>query len=140
MATKVFRLGMSGAAAVLGPLESDIMDALWDAPGDQSVGEVHDRLNTAQRRISYSAVKAVLNNLAAKGHLQKGAIGKATIFRPLKDRDRFQADLVRTVIEALKSDFGQPAIVQLVNALTADEDGLAAFEALIAARRAELKP
>jgi predicted transcriptional regulator len=140
MAAKVFRPGMSGAAAVLGPLESDIMDVLWEAPGAQSVGDVHARLNTPRRKISYSAVKAVLNNLATKGHLQKGAIGKATIFRPLKDRDRFEADLVKTVIDSLKSDFGQPAIVQLVNALTTDEEGLAEFEALIAARRAELKP
>jgi predicted transcriptional regulator len=140
MATKVFRPGRSGAAAVLGPLESDIMDVLWEAPGALSVGDVHQALNTPKRQISYSAVKAVLNNLSTKGHLQKGAIGKATIFRPIKDRDRFQADVVKTVIDSLKSDFGQPAIVQLVNALTTDEEGLAEFEALIAARRAELKP
>jgi predicted transcriptional regulator len=139
MATKVFRPGRSGAAAVLGPLESDIMDVLWEAPGALSVGDVHQALNTGKRKISYSAVKAVLNNLANKGHLQKGAIGKATIFRPVKDRDRFQAEVVRTVIDSLKSDFGQPAIVQLVNALTTDEAGLAEFEALIAARRAELE-
>lgn len=139
MATKVFRPGRSGAAAVLGPLESDIMDVLWEAPGALSVGDVHQALNTAKRKISYSAVKAVLNNLSTKGHLQKGAIGKATIFRPIKDRDSFQADVVKTVIASLKTDFGQPAIVQLVNALTTDEEGLAEFEALIAARRAELK-
>lgn len=140
MATKVFRPGRSGAAAVLGPLESEIMDVLWDAPGALSVGDVHQALNTARRQISYSAVKAVLNNLATKGHLEKGAVGKATNFRPIKDRDSFQAEVVKTVIASLKSDFGQPAIVQLVNALTTDEEGLAEFEALIAARRAELKP
>ena len=60
----VFRPSRSGAASVLGPLEGEIMEVIWQGDGALSVPDVHRALTEAGRPISYSAVKAVLNNLA----------------------------------------------------------------------------
>lgn len=139
MKAPVFRTGREGSAAVLGPLEGSIMDVLWSAEGPQSVAQVVSDLQTQGKEISYSAVKAVLNNLVEKGHLRKGAIGKATIFQPKLSRDKFQRDVVKTIVRSLKQNFGDAAALHLVDEFASDADGLAELSRLLAARKKALK-
>jgi predicted transcriptional regulator len=138
MAEDVFRPGRSGAAAVLGSLESQIMEVVWRRPDPVSVTMVHQALIADGRALSYSAVKAVLNNLADKGRLAKTRAGKATYFQAAQSRDAFEADVVAAVVGSLKRNFGAPAIAHLVNELAVDEESLVEFERLVAQRRAEL--
>lgn len=139
MAADVFRPGRPGAASVLGPLEGEIMEIAWRAAGAVSVGDVHREITSDGRTLSYSAVKAVLNNLADKGRLTKSREGKATFFQPTVSRAAFEAQVVTTVVGSLKRNFGSPVIAQLVQALAVDEESLKAFEKEIAKRKAELK-
>jgi predicted transcriptional regulator len=140
MAADVFRPGRPGAASVLGPLEGEIMEAAWRADGAVSVGDVHREITSDGRILSYSAVKAVLNNLADKGRLAKTREGKVTFFEPTCTREAFEAQVVSTVVGSLKRNFGAPVIAQLVQALAVDEESLKAFEHEIAKRKRELKP
>jgi predicted transcriptional regulator len=140
MPAQVFRPGRSGAAAVLGPLEGEIMEVVWRGEGPLSVPQVHDALTGAGRAISYSTVKAVLNNLADKGRLAKTRMGKATFFAAAQSRESFEGDVVASVVNSLKRNFGAPVIAQLVNELAVDEATLAEFERVVAARRKALKP
>ena len=135
----VFRPSKSGAASVLGPLEGEIMEVIWAAGGAVSVPDVHRALTEANRAISYSAVKAVLNNLADKGRLAKTREGKATFFAATATRDQFDADVVSTVVRSLKRNFGAGVIAQLVDELAVDQATLSEFERVIAQRKAELK-
>ena len=136
----LFRTGQSGAAVAVGPLEAAILDVLW-AHGDlMPVPDVHRALGEAGRPLSYSAVKAVLNNLAGKGLLRKDKVGKVTRFAAVQSRDEFDAAIVSEVIDGLKRNYGTPAIAQLVGELAVDEESLAEFERMIAQRRGELKP
>ena len=135
----VFRPSRSGAASVLGPLEGEIMEVVWAADRAVSVPDVHRALTEAGRAISYSAVKAVLNNLADKGRLAKTREGKATFFAATATRDQFDADVVSTVVRSLKRNFGAGVIAQLVDELAVDEATLSEFERVIAQRKAELK-
>jgi predicted transcriptional regulator len=141
----VFRPSRTGAAAVLGPLEGEIMEVVWARPKTQgsaetvSVGDVHDALTSAGRPISYSAVKAVLNNLADKGRLAKTRKGKATFFAAAKSREAFEAEVVSTVVSSLKRNYGAGVIAQLVDELAIDQETLAEFERVIAQRKSELK-
>ena len=138
MAADIFRPGRTGAAAVLGPLEGEIMESVWQASRAVPVSEVHARLSIGGRSISYSAVKAVLNNLADKGRLTKTRQGKSTFFAATRSREEFDAQVVSTVVSSLKRNFGPPVIAQLVNELAIDEETLAEFERVIAARKSEL--
>jgi predicted transcriptional regulator len=136
---EVFRPSRAGAAAVLGPLEGEIMEVVWAADRTVSVPEVHRALTEAGREISYSAVKAVLNNLAGKGRLAKTREGKATLFTATASKEAFEGQVVSTVVRSLKRNFGPGVIAQLVDELAVDEETLSEFERLIAARKAELK-
>ncbi|MBS0295390.1 MAG: BlaI/MecI/CopY family transcriptional regulator [Proteobacteria bacterium] len=139
MPADVFRPGRSGAAAVLGPLEGEIMEVVWAADEAMSVPDVHRAVTEGGRQLSYSAVKAVLNNLADKGRLEKTRQGKVTFFAATRSREEFEAQVVSTVVSSLKRNFGSPVIAQLVNELAVDEETIAEFERVIAARKSELE-
>lgn len=135
----VFRPSRSGAAAVLGPLEGEIMEAVWAGQGPQSVSDVHEAVTADGRVLSYSAVKAVLNNLSDKGRLTKTREGKATFFASAKSREEFEAEVVSSVVSSLKRNYGSGVIAQLVDELVVDKESLAEFERVIALRKSELK-
>ena len=134
----VFRPEREGAAVAVGPLESDVLECLWRAGAMQTVPEVHKAMNAGGRDISYSAVKAVLNNLADKGLLTKARQGKVTAFEPVQTREEFEARVMSSVIGSLKRNYGAPVIAQFVDQLAVDEETIEEFERLIAQRRKEL--
>jgi predicted transcriptional regulator len=129
----------SGPGAVLGPLEGKIMQVVWKEKRALSVGDVHRALLERGREISYSAVKAVLNNLAGKGRLTKSREGKITFFTAAVSREAFEAQVISTVVRSLKRNFGTAAIAELVDQLAVDEETVSEFERLIAQRKSELK-
>ena len=133
-----FRPSQSGTAVAVGPLESDVLDALWAGGGKMTVPEVHSAVIADGRTLSYSAVKAVLNNLADKGLLAKDRQGKLTNFTPVVDRGEFQAEVMRTVIGSLKRNFGEPVIAQFVDQFAIDDNSIEEIERLLAQRKAEL--
>jgi predicted transcriptional regulator len=139
MPADIFRPSRSGASSVLGPLEGEIIEVIWAEGRALPVPDVHRALNAAGRPISYSAVKAVLNNLADKGRLTKTRAGKVTSFEAVKSREEFEAQVISTVVSSLKRNFGAPVIAQLVNELAVDEETLKEFERVIAARKSELE-
>ena len=134
----VFRPDESGAAVAVGPLESRVLDALWTKGPTLSVPEVHTILNKSSRPLSYSAVKAVLNNLAEKGWLRKERRGKVTFFEVMKSRSEFDSQVMSTVIDSLHRNYGVPVIAKLIDQLAVDEKSVEEFERLIAERKAQL--
>ena len=139
MAVALFRTGQSGAAVAVGPLEAAVLDVLWDHGAVMPVPDVHRTLNEKGRDLSYSAVKAVLNNLAGKGILKKDKVGKVTRFEPVKSRADFDASVLAEVIGGLERNYGTPAIARLVGGLAVDEAALDELERIIAERRAALR-
>ena len=134
----IFRSDRSGAAVTVGPLEAAILDVLWERGEIMGVPEVHQALTAAGREISYSAVKAVLNNLEQKGWLRKEKRGKVTHFETVQSKEEFDSAVVSDVIKSLKRNYGQPVIAQLVDELAVDQGAIEEFERLIAARKREL--
>lgn len=134
----IFRPDESGAAVAVGPLESRVLDVLWTKGPTLTVPEVHLALNDPSRPLSYSAVKAVLNNLADKGWLRKERRGKVTCFEVLKSRSEFDSQVMSTVIDSLHRNYGVPVIAKLIDQLAVDEKTIEEFERLIAERRAQL--
>jgi predicted transcriptional regulator len=136
----IFRPSRSGAAAVLGPLEGEIMEVIWTAGRPLSVGDVQRTLQAQGRPLSDSAVRAVLNNLTGKRRLTKSRQGKLSFFIAAASREAFDARVVSTVVDSLKRNFGTMAIAELVDQLAVDEETIAEFERRLAQRRSELTP
>jgi predicted transcriptional regulator len=135
---RLLRLRRRGrGASPLGPLESRIMDVLWDAGEPLPVRAVHGALTRAREPLAYSTVKAVLTNLTAKGHLRRTARGHANYFTPVETRDAFRARTVRAVIDSLLENHREPLIAHLVDRVAEREDDLRELEALIARTRAK---
>jgi predicted transcriptional regulator len=132
---RIFRPGDAAPTATLGPLEARIMEILWAASGPLPVASVTEALG-GEPRLSHSATKAVLNNLAGKRLLTKTRAGKATLFAPRLDKAELNKEVVASVIGWLTRTYGAPVITQLVDELAMDEASLAEFERLIAERRA----
>jgi len=135
---KVFHPHRNGAAVAVGPLESDVLEALWRAGGMQTVPQIHAAVVEGGKQISYSAVKAVLNNLADKGLLRKDRQGKTTSFEAAQTREEFASAVMTSVIGSLKRNYGAPVIARFVDQLAVDEESIEEFERLIALRKQEL--
>jgi predicted transcriptional regulator len=134
----VFHPHRSGAAVSVGPLEAAVLEVLWRDGSILGVPDVHKALIGDGRALSYSAVKAVLNNLAGKGWLRKEKRGKVTFFEALHSREEFDALVIGNVIGSLKRNYGAPVIAQFVDQLAVDQESIEEFERLIAERKAML--
>ena len=128
--------GGVGFDFVLGPLESEIMEAAWSAGRWVSVADVleeRERLGAAVA--NYSTVKNVIANLHEKGHLRKRAAGRQNEFVPTLSREEFARRAVGRVVDPLLRNHRHPLLAHIVDQLLDDETAIAEFEALIEARR-----
>lgn len=133
----LLRLNRNGVASSLGPLEADVMDVLWRAKSPLAVAEVLSKLQPRGRSLSYSTIKAVLNNLSEKGHVVKRSAGKSNVFAAAKTRSEFESQIVSTVLKSLLRSYREPVITQLVDELNADRKMLDQLERLIEQKKGE---
>lgn len=111
------------------------METLWDADGEVSVTDVLTVLSKRKPVLAYSTVKAVLSNLALKGHVKKRSVGRSNAFSPMTSKAVFQKRLVSQVIDSLVHSYREPVLAHLVDELTSDEGTLEELERLIAEKR-----
>ena len=123
-----------GLNQVLGVLEKDIMEVLWNR-GESSVKEILDAFSS-DRDISYSTVITVTNRMAKKGLLKKRKVGKAFFYRPVYNREQFFDVVSKKMIEGV-SDFSfQSAMVHFVDYMAqVDPDKIEYFSKLIESKR-----
>ena len=79
----------------LGRRERQIMEAVY-ARGEASVSEVLAALHDPP---SYSAVRAVLNALADKGHLRRKKAGKKFLYLPAVPREKVRRSALRRMLD-----------------------------------------
>tara|TARA_B100000686_G_scaffold321853_1_gene374980 strand:- start:6385 stop:6912 length:528 start_codon:yes stop_codon:yes gene_type:complete len=82
----------------LGPLETELMEAIWNSEGPLSVQGIIDRLDTAH---NYKTVMTVLNRLVDKLLLGRSLDGRAYHYFATESRQSF----LRSVAEGLVSDY-----------------------------------
>lgn len=113
MSVKSFKLKGAGLGSVLGSLEAEIMEALWEL-GEASIQDVCDGLGS---RHKYKTVMTVMNRLVQKRVLARRKDSKAFVYTPLQRRDEFIQSVSKSIIGSLIGDFGQAAIAQFVDAV-----------------------
>lgn len=100
---------------VLGPLENEVMHALWARRSPASVRDVLDELNDGRRPpLAYTTVMTVMARLAEKGVLDRARHGKGY---------RYSASVPDTASIAVREvvrDFGEAAVAQFVDEARAD--------------------
>ncbi|MHB8141377.1 MAG: BlaI/MecI/CopY family transcriptional regulator [Vulcanimicrobiaceae bacterium] len=136
MESKIFRPGSQGSAAVLGSLESAVMNAVWEIDAPATVGEVTEHLERAGQHTHYSSAKTTLNTLTGKGYLTKRSIGKANAFAAALSREEFERRVVGGVLTGLMRNHRNPLMASLAETLAGDPASLDEFERLIAQQRA----
>ncbi|WP_322748279.1 MULTISPECIES: BlaI/MecI/CopY family transcriptional regulator [unclassified Frankia] len=84
-----------GAAGVrgLGELEAVVMDRLWSASQPQTVRAVYEEL-LVHRRIAYTTVMTVMDNLRRKGWLRRSLDGRAYLYEPVRSREVHSAEVM----------------------------------------------
>lgn len=104
-----------GLVKVLGPLETEIMQLLWQDERS-TVKKVHRRLSQ-QREIAYTTVMTTMSRLAEKGVLNRQREGLAYVYTPAISEEEFVSLVVRQVLDGLLDDYSDTAIDYMVDYL-----------------------
>jgi predicted transcriptional regulator len=130
----------AGIRAWLFDLEADIMEVVWSEGWERfSVSDVHDHLHR-HRDIAYTTVMTTVSRLHDKGLLGRRRDGKRYLYAARMDREEFLRAMAREVLDSL-FEAGLDGVHALLieSVAEADRAELDRLEALICARRKELK-
>ncbi|HEY3396800.1 MAG TPA: BlaI/MecI/CopY family transcriptional regulator [Armatimonadota bacterium] len=135
---QVFRPEQQGLEKMLGALEAQVMQVIWEAPRAQSVQEVRDELAARGKEAAYTTIMTTLGRLFTKGLLQRETHGKAYLYTARVSRGELTDSVTRQVLGGLAGNFAEPAIAYFVEALEAQSpDQLDALAAMVERKRAE---
>jgi predicted transcriptional regulator len=125
-------------APVLGPLEADVMDVLWN----RAECNVRDVIQVLGRPLAYTTVMTTLDRLYKKGLLSRRKIERAFIYAPRLTRQEWEQKLAGDFLAAFLAGpqpSGDALISFLVDAVgTRDEALLDELERKIKLKRKEL--
>ncbi len=107
-------------ADVLGPLETEIMDVVWDQ-GEVTVRDVHRALSE-DRSIAYTTVMTTLGRLSDKGLLERREDQPAHRYSARLSREQYARSTVKSVVDWLVSHFPDPAVAYLIDQVEKGDD------------------
>lgn len=102
----------------LGQLEGAVMDQLWSYGHAAVVREVLEDLQR-ERRIAYTTVMTVMDNLHRKGMLTREMIGRAYVYSPSRSREEHTAELMGEVLAGSQDRAG--TLLYFVQGMPAEE-------------------
>jgi predicted transcriptional regulator len=107
----VFRPDRPGIRKVLGDLEAEIMELVWEGPAGQgtTVRDVFEVLYE-RRRIAYTTVMNTMARLARKNLLRAEKDDQAYTYYPNFTQDEFVSRFVGRILENLLVGFAGPTI------------------------------
>ncbi len=105
---------------VLGPLESEIMEVVWELD-EVTVRDVHDRLS-ATREIAYTTVMTTLGRLTDKSLLRRHESQPAHHYAPLVTRDQYAHSTVKSVVDWLIGHFPDPAVAYFLDRVEKEDE------------------
>lgn len=101
---------------VLGELETQIMEIVWQAQKPVSVSEVLKVLSK-KRSIAYTTTMTIMGRLTEKGLLKRKDTGKAYTYLPTYSKDTFLSRISRQFIKNFVASFGDTAIAHFAEEL-----------------------
>jgi predicted transcriptional regulator len=120
---------LPGPGTVLGALEAEVMEAVWEEGRELSVRDVHARF---EARLAYTTVMTTMDRLYKKGLLERRKEGRAFLYSARLTRRQLALDAGAGVIRDLLDTEGEPALSFLVDAVTdRDHELLDTLERLV---------
>lgn len=104
-----------GLVKVLGPLETEIMQLLWQDERS-TVKKIHRKLSQ-QREIAYTTVMTTMSRLSEKGVLNRHREGLAYVYTPAITEEEFVTMVVQQVLDGLLDDYSNTAVDYMVDYL-----------------------
>lgn len=105
---------------VLGDLEAQVMRKIWARSGSVTVRDIVGDLEH-ERRIAYTTVMTVMDNLRRKGWLRRTQDGRAYRYEPAVSSEEYGAGVMREALTASKDRAG--TLMHFIGDLSADEAG-----------------
>lgn len=91
---------------ILGELEKEIMEFLWEADSSVTVREVVDRIRQ-KRQVAYTTIMTIMNRLVDKGILVRKLKGSSYLYQPRVSRDQFIAKAAHRIFSTAVSNLGE---------------------------------
>jgi predicted transcriptional regulator len=111
---------------ILGPLEAEVMRAMWAARTPLTVREVLARLNDGRgQALAYTTVMTVMSRLADKDVLRRRQEGRGYVY------EAAVADAASLAVRDVIRDFGDAAVAQFVDQAKGDPKILKRLERLL---------
>lgn len=107
-------------AEVLGPLEAEIMEVVWESR-EVTVRDVHDSLKES-RPIAYTTVMTTLGRLSDKGLLRRIEDQPAHRYVPVVSREQYARSTVKSVVDWLVTHFPDPAVAYLIDRVSKEDE------------------
>lgn len=108
MSARLRRIRRAAAGDLLGPLETEVMERLWER-GPATVRDVVDELGRT-RDLAYTTLMTVLVRLHGKGLVARERVGRTYIYRAAHTREEHRARISRDLARGLVSEFGDAAL------------------------------
>jgi predicted transcriptional regulator len=129
--------------AFLGPLETTIINIMWESKKPLAVREVYEILKK-NKKIAYTTVMSTMDRLHTKNlldrQLQKRKGGIYYAYWPKFEKQNFEKSAVREVISSLLQNFGKTVTSSLIEEMeTNDQELMALKEQIEEALRAKKK-
>ena len=115
-----FKPHSQGLAKLFGSLEADIIALIWQRR-EASARDIFEDLRDQGQRISYGAVKTVLDRLVKKQILARSMIGNQYVYEAILDREEFTRSAVREILNSLLDSFGDPVYAQFLDQIQASD-------------------
>lgn len=111
---------------LLGPLEAEVLELLWQLGRPAPVRDVLEALNQGRRPpLAYTTVMTVLSRLAEKGVLTRSREGRSYVYRAAVN------DAAELAVRNVMRDFGDAAVSHFVETARADPKLMRRLEKLL---------
>jgi predicted transcriptional regulator len=110
----LFRPDRQGIRKVLGDLEAEIMELIWERPGDRrtTVREIFEVLYE-RRHLAYTTVMNTMVRLTKKGLLRAEKQEKAYVYLPTASQQEFISQFVDRILKDLIFNFSGATMASL---------------------------
>jgi predicted transcriptional regulator len=110
-----FNPSSSKLKKILGPLEGDIMEVVWEN-GPTTVSAVHKELRE-HKDIAYTTVMTTMSRLAKKNLLHQDRSSASYVYSAALTKEEFEKYVIADIIRALVSDYGDIFVDCLISTL-----------------------
>jgi predicted transcriptional regulator len=102
----------------LGDLEAQVMRKAWARGGPVTVRDILGDLEH-ERRIAYTTVMTVMDNLRKKGWLRRRQEGRAYLYEPVVSSEEYSAGVMREALAGSRDRAG--TLMHFIGDLSAEE-------------------